>query len=279
MKVARRPQPAHSRPENNPAVAGPASLPALAAALRRSDRREHLPAPWHSLMRYDPLAPMYRIPAGAVEAEAGAAVHVLLAVADRLRRLTTAYGEWEQFDASAFFDLSHARTERLVHIAERVTTVHVTVYTDQLLPAFAKAAAYWQQEFRPTYWELRGQLANGHHIEPVSEPFTLEVAPTMAALWQEALLTLRHTRRLLGDEIGFWAANGAGEERGRHRAAWQHEPAPGLDAALLPSLEELPTLTLAIDFPLPAARQPGRLRRLQRLQLRRRAGRLRARSA
>lgn len=148
MSAARQQPSPDLNPTARTETPGPVSLPALAAALRRSERRAQLAAPWSAMVRYDPLVPMYRIPVGAPEEEATAAAHVLLAIADRLRRLTTAYHEWQQFDASAFFDLSDAQSARLVHISERVTTVHVTFYADQLLPSFAQAASFWQQEFR-----------------------------------------------------------------------------------------------------------------------------------
>lgn len=255
-----------------------ASLPALAAAIRRSDRRADLPTPWAALVRYDPLVPMYRIPPGTPDSEAAVAAQVLLAIADRLRRLTTAYAQWQQFDAPAFFDLSVEQTARLVRIVERVTSVNVTIYMDQLLPSFAAAASLWQLEFRPAYWETHSRLM-GESEPPVVRTPLPECNAALIAAWTRAVAGITLARRLLDDEIGFWAANGAGEERNRYRAAWQTDPAPGLDPALLTTLDQAPTLTLAVDFSLPAARQPGRLRRLHRLQLRRRAGRLRARSA
>jgi hypothetical protein len=60
------------------------------------------------------------------------------------------------------------------------------------------------------------------------------------------------------------AAGGGSEERARWRWAWARPAALGVAPALLPALDDVPTLTLAVDFPLPAARQPGRLRRLRR---------------
>lgn len=255
-----------------------ASLPALATALRHRDHRQELPTPWATLVRYDPLVPMYRIPPGSPEAEAAAASQVLPVVADRLRRLTTAYAEWHEFDAPAFFDLSVAQTLRLVRIVERVTTVHVTFYADQLLPSFAAAVAYWQQEFRPAHWEGPRNGVDGRATrDAATAAHYAACMAEMASAWERAMTTVALARRLLRDEIGFWAANGAGEERNRYRDAWAR--APGSLPLALPALDRIPTLTLTVDFPLPAARQPGRLRRLHRLQLRRRAGRLRARSA
>jgi hypothetical protein len=67
---------------------------------------------------------------------------------------------------------------------------------------------------------------------------------------------------VLDNEIGFWATNGSSEEQARWRWAWSTDPAPGIHPHLLPALAQTPTLTLAVDFPLPTYRQPGRRRRL-----------------
>jgi hypothetical protein len=86
--------------------------------------------------------------------------------------------------------------------------------------------------------------------------------PQMLEHWQRLVATIRATRALLDNEIGFLAANGSSDERARWRWAWAVEPGPGLHAELLPALAQTPTLTLATDFPLPTYRQPGRRRRL-----------------
>lgn len=254
-----------------------ASTPALAAALRQGGRGRELPGPMRSVLRGDPLVQMYRIPAGTADDEAQAAAHVMLAVADRLRRLSNAYGEWRQFDACAYFDLTEAQTARLVRVVERVTTVHVTFFADLLLPSFQAAEAFWQEHYRPCYRQLQRHLYNGRApLEPVMA-FADHCQPQMIDHWQRLLAVIAQARSLLDDELGFWAANGGGEERARWRRIWQVPPAPGVDAALLPDLHTLPTLTLAVDFPLPISRQPGRLRRL-RAHRARRGGRRRAQS-
>ncbi|MEX1020182.1 MAG: hypothetical protein WDZ49_11010 [Litorilinea sp.] len=97
-----------------------------------------------------------------------------------------------------------------------------------------------------------------------AQHFFDEIQPTMIAHWLRALTVARYTRRLLSDDPTFWALNAANDERLRRRWAWRMRPAPGIAAPLLPQLTDIPTLTLAIDFPLPAARQSGRLRRLRR---------------
>jgi hypothetical protein len=100
----------------------------------------------------------------------------------------------------------------------------------------------------------------------------------MVRHWQRLVAVTQATRAALSDELSYWAANGGDEERGRWRWAWRLDPTPGLPAELLPPLAQTPTLTLAVDFPLPAHRQPGRIRRLRRLLARRHQSRLRPRS-
>src|SRR5690606_35378580 len=135
-------------------------------------------------------------------------------------------------------------------------------YADALLPSFQMAEAFWQENFRPDDLDLRTHLRQGDQpLVPVMA-FAESSQPQMAEQWQRLQGVIRATRALLDDEIGFWAANGAGDERARWRWAWANDPAPGVDAGLLPSLAQTPTLTLAVDFPLPTYRQPGRRRRL-----------------
>jgi hypothetical protein len=240
-----------------------------------------IPGSVRSLLRHNPVVQMYQVTSGpaaagptgaridksglevkSVQHEAQSAATMLMAVAERLRRLRTAYGAWRHFDAWAYFDLTSAQTDRLVQISERVTMVHVVFYADALLPSFQNAEAFWQENFRPHYLELRNHLRSGDRpLEPVLA-FADRSQPQMLEHWQRLVAVIRATRALLGNEIGFWAANGSSDERARWRWAWATDPAPGIDAALLPTLAQTPTLTLATDFPLPTYRQPGRRRRL-----------------
>ena len=91
----------------------------------------------------------------------------------------------------------------------------------------------------------------------------------MSERWLRLIAVLQGARRHLANDAGFLASNGAQEERIRWRAAWQAPPPPGLLPPLAPPLPETPTLTLSFEFPLPAWRQGGRLRRLRRAQQRR----------
>jgi hypothetical protein len=224
-----------------------------------------------SLLRRDPVVPVYQVTSGpmnepvgepSVEHEARSAATMLVAVAERLRRLRAAYGAWRHFDACAYFDLTVPQAERLLQISERVTMVHVVFFADALLPSFQNAEAFWQESFRPDYLELRNHLRKGERpLEPVMW-FADRSQPQMLEYWRRLVATVRATRSLLDNEISFWAANGSSDERARWRWAWAVEPAAGIHVDLLPTRAQTPTLTLAVDFPLPTYRQPGRRRRL-----------------
>jgi hypothetical protein len=236
------------------------SAPALAAALREvGQRSSHIPA--GTLLGGRQLAPMYHVGGATVEEEAARAAHVLVETAERLRRLGSAYGEWQLFDAGAYFDLRPPQLARLVKISERVSTVHVLFFGDLLLPSFRAAESYYANSYLPAY--QRYFLAQGG-VKPGELEFYRKIQPQMVARWGRLNAVIQAARRLLEDQTGYWAANGAEDERAYWRKAWEHSPAPGLPTALKPSLAAVATLTLAFDFPLPAARQPGRLRRLRR---------------
>ena len=114
-------------------VAGIATTPALtsvlalAATMRAMDCTPGAET-LHDLYTHDALVPLYDVSGESSADEAASAVQALEDISDRLRRLHDAYGEWREFDAGAYFDLSHAQTRRLVRVSERVSTVHVTFY-------------------------------------------------------------------------------------------------------------------------------------------------------
>src|SRR5690606_7991024 len=109
-------------------------------------------------------------------------------------------------------------------------------------------------------------LRNGERpLEPVMT-FADRSQPQMLEHWRRLVAVVHATRGLLTNEIGFWATNGSSDERARWRWAWTVDPAPGVHEGLLPALAQTPTLTLAVDFPLPPYRQPGRRRRLAERQ-------------
>lgn len=215
------------------------------------------------------LAPMYRVNGGNREgSEVDSAAHVLSEVVDRIRRLNAAYGEWAHFDGPAYFDLSVAQAACLLRISERVTTVHLTFYADLLLPSVQQLFTYWTESFVPAY-ETRNRDVDAY------QAFVNTVQPTLVEQWQQALQVTMQTRRRLLADVSFLSVNGGQEERARWRQWWDYAPPPGLDPRLTPALGQLPTLTLSLDFPLPAHRQPHRLRRLRRSRERRRMERRR----
>ncbi len=242
------------------------SVPALAVALRRTAQSQ-MPASTTARVQPDALVPLYQVEGGDLENEVNAAAHVISTVSDKLRRLAGAYGEWGQFDASAFFDLYPAQTHLLLRLSERVTTVHVTFYADLLLPSFQHCEAYWATEFFPAYQSAHPSTASPHVDSVYTDHFFEITQPKMVAYWQRTLDVVQAVRGQLSEDIGFWATAGGSEERGRWQRQWPSTSAAGLDAALLMPLAQLPTLTLSTIFPLPAHRQPGRLRRLRRMWL------------
>lgn len=232
------------------------STPALCVALRSMDEYIFRPVEL-SLNSQDVLVEMYRIGSHTLAHEAESAAYLVSNIAERLRRLDTAYGEWEVFDAPAYFDLSIAQSGRLVKLIERVNTVHVTFFVDLLLPSFQQAVACWACEFAPLYRQMYQQPIVGPH-------FFQQIQPRMIEYRQYLFAVIHEARGILTSDVGFLATNGAQEERERWRRWWQTAPASGLDATLIPDLSQVPTLTLSFDFPLPASRQPDRLRRLRR---------------
>lgn len=240
------------------------SVPALAAALRQTDRYP-LPDSATQIFSIRPLAPAYQVQNGTLEKEANTAVNTIAQVADRLRRLASAYGEWETFDASAYFDLWPEHAPRLVQVQERVSTVHVIFFADLLLPSFRRTEQYWAQEFFPAYQSARPFPATGDERSTYTSHFLEIEQPKMLAYWEKLRSVLAEVRRQLWDDIGFLAAAAGADEKANWREAWQGAGAQGLDERLLPALRQLSTLTLAVEFPLPAYRQPGRVRRLRRM--------------
>jgi hypothetical protein len=208
------------------------------------------------------LPPMYRVRRENLAAEVEDAGRLVGEVAERMRRLTAAYGEWHSFDAPAYFDLPTAVATAVVRVVERVSTVHVLFFADLLLPSFRQAANFWATTLLPAYEERQTATAYQH--------FFHKVQPAMIAHWQQLLTVLSDTRHLLVEDIGFLTTSGATDERMRWQPLWRVEAVAELDPALTPELPAIPTLTLALDFPLPAQRQPGRIRRLRRSRERRR---------
>lgn len=239
------------------------SLPAFAVSLRRIDRAR-LPSSLLPQLSEQPLVPFYAVDAGDFDKEVASAAHTVAVVADKLRRLAAAYGEWHAFDAPAFFDLYPAQVALLLSLSERVSTVHVSFYADLLLPSFQRMEQYWAQEFVPAYQAGFPFTQRADQRSSFTSHFFEIAQPKLIAYWERTLEVVRGVRRELSDDIGFLATAGGSEERAQWQPGWPQRSAPGLAPELLPALDTIPTLTLSISFPLPAHRQPGRLRRLRR---------------
>jgi hypothetical protein len=225
-------------------------MPSLAATLRTLGGAAN-PLPVPAVLEPHLLTPMYRVQHGAVEQEAASAARLVSDLAERLRRLASAYGEWQEFEIEPYFDLYGEQAALLVHVSERVSTVHVTFYADAVLPAFQAAVDYLALNLAPARFQTGAYTA---------------AQAAMSAHWLRLMDVVQKTREHLAHDAGFLASNGVLEERNRWRSAWQTATPDGLLPVLCPPLGETPTLTLSIEFPLPAYRQPGRLRRLRRAQ-------------
>ena len=239
------------------------SVPALAAGLRQIDRCA-LPASYTSIFRKRALPPAYFVQNHVPDKEAQTAVTTISQVADRLRRMAKAYGEWNEFDIPAFFDLWPEHAPRLVEVEERVSTVNVTFFADLLLPSFHRAEQYWANEFFPAYQTAQPPAMRGEACSSFTVHFFDYEQPKMRAYWDKLLAVIGSARLALWNDIGFLAATAGGEEKTHWQWAWRTQAPRGLDRRLLPPLRQLPTLTLGVEFPLPANRQPGRVRRLRR---------------
>ncbi len=179
------------------------SAPALAAALRAVDQ---LPGgAFQPALHLDELVAMYRIEAGA--GEVASALRVLGDVGERLRRLGAAYGEWQRFEPEPYFDLRPHQAAELLHISERVTTVHAVCFADALLPSFQAALAYFLDDFVPA--RRRGAAA-------------LETA-AMVEKWLQLTAVLRAVRAALANDAAFLE-----HERHRRRA----QPVAGILAGV-----------------------------------------------
>ena len=146
-------------------------------------------------------------------------------IADRLRRLAAAYGEWAEFDACAYFDLRREQAARLVRVVERVSTVHVTFYADALLPSFQAAEACHREHYASArlaaYAALRGT------DDLTSALRQLQAAQIrMAADWRRAVAVAAAARTCWTARSGFWRLTGErtrlrhGRGRGSYSQGW-----------------------------------------------------------
>ena len=228
------------------------SIPALAAALCTWQTGAQVIS-HAAALQPRALAPMYRLTASSVEAEAHAAAKLVTEVAERLRRLKRAYGEWRTFEPGPYFDLTPAQVAQLTRVTERVATVHVAFYLDALLPAFQSVQLY-------------AARFPAHHGSTEQRDM---VYTTLASHWRRMLEVVTATQQRLRHDIDFLALSAAAEEQERWASAQRLTETIGDPPWCVQRRRDLPSLTLSIDFPLPAYRQPGRKRRLRRTWQRR----------
>jgi len=227
-------------------------VPALAAALRSAEQGAAI-LPANAALAAHLLVPMYRLAPGSVEEEAHAAAVLVGEVGKRMQRLTQAYGEWQLFEPVPYFDLAPAQVEQLTQISERVSSVHAFFFVDALLPAFQAVHDCAVAAF---------QLA--------AAGLSADWMDDLVARWHRLIAVIALTRCHLSEDIAFLSLNAGIEEQARWSAMAPHEPDRATPWHTTGHLA-LPTLTLMVDFPLPAFRQSGRLRRLRRSHQRRRA--------
>lgn len=262
------------------------SLPALGALLRqaekslrdvrRSDQYEMLLGAARTMGQMDQssaypnanllgrLAPMYEIRSGDLAREVRAADHVIRQVTDRLYRLAAAYGEWDEFDVEAYFDCTEEQTQRLICIEEQEGALQITFFADLLMPSYQTALIYFYDQWLPAYYLLWDRLYGRRSLAKIDSRFANEVQPQMVAHWQQVTAVIQQTRDQLYDDIGFLTMSAGYEERERWQPYWNTSSTTGLSHLLQPELEDVPTLTLVSNFPLPTAQQEGRQERLRR---------------
>lgn len=240
------------------------SIPGLATALRHTDRQV-LPLSTAAQLQEQALVPLYQVEGVEMDAEVQSAVHTISLLADKLRRMASAYGEWQIFDIPAFFDLYPSQVNLLMDLSERATMVHTYLYADLLLPSFQRSERYWAEEFFPAYHAAHPLEVRTDKRNVYTDQFFDIIQPKMIAYWERTLAVVKGVRYGLSEDIGFLAAAGGSEERVRWQRRQAAGTAAGLDGSLLAPIANLPTLTLSISFPLPSHRQPGRLRRLRRI--------------
>lgn len=245
------------------------SLPGLAAALRTTGRRTFQLVP-EPILRDRALVPMYRVSNHLHAREVHDAVQSVETITERLRRLSAAYGEWQVFDPSAYFDLTDPQIGALVHVSERVSTVHVTFYADLLLPTFRRAVRYWAGHFVNAHAAAFTTPGVHNRTTHFDDDFAHDAQPEMVRLWRSLHTIVEEVRATLADDPGFMATLATREEQANWYGYWDEAATAGIADELLPSLGAVPTLTLMYEFPLPAYRQSGRRRRLRQNRERRR---------
>lgn len=215
----------------------PLSLPALAASISAPEQSWPCDSAARPLAR-TPFVPAYRVPVrGASKSRIPRLADAVALLAERLDRLTEAYGHWSRFDAAAYFDLQPRQAHTLVRIERLGATLDVTLYADLLAPAFRGAERYWAEQFCPAY-----HAAGSDQNDAFSLHFQRHIVPAMRRRLQQAQEEIAAAGELLyrrGD-VTFLSVAAAPDERSRHL----HRLSPGDEDLTLLYLN-LPTLTLS----------------------------------
>ncbi len=241
------------------------TLPELARAWWTLEDRWPNTSSTQQLLRR-PLAPAYRVRAqGEEEERARFLARSISVLVDRLSRLPRAWGEWEEFDAAAFFDLYPEQANVLLSIRETRSAVRVTAFADVLSPAFQEAETYWVEHVVPALHvaqpALFARAGAGSEMDPVGETWAemlaREIGPEMERRLYRAAREIERARALLYEWglVDFLITSAAREERYRVAASRNGH----VDARLWERLRLVPTLTLEIAFSL--VPESARLRR------------------
>ena len=179
--------------------------------------------------------------------EADAMAHVLRRLSDHLQRLSHAFGEWQNFDAGAYFDLYPKQAEVLVNTRAMGRMTRITFFGDLLIPRFQLAEHYFVETFAPSY---RAAFPVGREPDrqgPAMQLFRDEVEPEMARRWRHLCLVAQVLLWTLKNELDYLVVTDGEEEMFNWRPAWHRPGCPELVPGLLPAWETLTTFTMAVQ--------------------------------
>jgi hypothetical protein len=232
----------------------PASLPALAAAILRSDRLWRVRSHSARFEAADPT-PSYALSASlAPQEQAERAARLVTELARKMQRLPDAFASWPLFEPGPYFDLYADQVPGFCRIEETRHSVRVRIYADLLLPAFRRAERYFVEAFLPAYHAALGDASGDIFAIHLSQ----EAAPELAALLDAAEQAVSATLASLESHLDVLALLGGLEERIQHRPPPGSKLAPGLPLTLQRLPRQMSTLTLDAIFTGPEQRAHGR---------------------
>lgn len=232
----------------------PSSLPALAAAILRSDHwwRVHSDG-----ARFEAagLTPAYALETDlSADAQAERVAHMVSELARKMGRLPGAFAWWPVFEPGPYFDLYSAQTHRFCRVEELRSVVRVRIYADLLLPAFRTAERFFIETFLPAYHAAAGTDPDDAYARNLVD----HAIPEMIDLFDTAQRAVAGTLLQLEDQLDVLALLGGLEERIQHRPPPGTHMAPRLPGELQRLPREMPTLTLDAMFFGPEQRPYGR---------------------